>query len=101
MTSMLTIAEYSVELVKDPFQILSGKRYEFLLDLELDEDDELYSVQGITIKLVYKVDGEEGAIVNYDLIEKSTERYLDLDLEAEEEEALAAFCKEHYNEAEE
>ena len=98
---MLTINEYSVELVKDPFQILSGKRYEFLLDLELEEDDELYSANGIYIKAVYKVDGEQGSIVNYDLIEKSTERYLDLDMEAEEEEALSAFCKEHYSEAEE
>ncbi|WP_256759322.1 DUF6509 family protein [Cohnella sp. WQ 127256] len=97
---MLTIAEYSVELVKDPFQILVGKRYEFLLDLELEEDDELYSEQGIFIKVVYKVDGEQGSIVNYDLIEKSTERHLDLDLEAEEEAALAAFCQEHYSEAE-
>lgn len=97
---MLTIAEYSVELVKDPFQILAGKRYEFLLDLELEEDDELYSEQGIFIKVVYKVDGEQGSIVNYDLIEKSTERHLDLDLEAEEEAALAAFCQEHYSEAE-
>ncbi len=99
---MLTITEYSVELVKDPFQILSGKRYEFLLDLDLEEDDELYSANGIAIKAVYKVDAEEqGSIVNYDLIEKSTGKYLDLDMEAEEETALAAFCQEHYSEAEE
>lgn len=97
----MTITEYTVELVKDPFQILSGKRYEFLLDLEIDEEDELYSANGIAIKAVYKVDGEEGSVVNYDLIEKTTGKYLDLDMEAEEEEALAAFCKEHYSEAEE
>ncbi|MCD9022108.1 DUF6509 family protein [Cohnella silvisoli] len=96
---MLTIAEYSVELVKDPFKILSGKRYEFKLDLEIEEDDELYSENGIYVKVVYKVDEEQGSIVTYDLIEKSTDRYLDLDMEAEEEEALAAFCKEHCSEA--
>ncbi len=96
---MLTITEYSVELVKDPFQILSGKRYEFLLDLELEEDDELYSEKGIYIKVIYKVEEDQGSIVNYDLIEKTTDRYLDLDMETEEEEALAAFCKEHYAEA--
>nr|WP_239615946.1 DUF6509 family protein [Cohnella mopanensis] len=98
---MLTVNEYSVELVKDPFQILAGKRYEFLIDLEIEEDDEIYSDKGIYIKVVYKVDGEQGSIVNYDLIEKSTDRHLDLDLETEEEAELAAFCKEHYVEGEE
>lgn len=97
---MLTISEYSVELVKDPFKILTGKRYEFLIDLDLDEDDDLYSEKGIYVKAVYKVDGEQGSIVNYDLMEKSTDRLLDFDLETEEEEALAAFCKEHYSEGE-
>lgn len=96
---MLTITEYSVELVKDPFQILSGKRYEFLIDLEIEEDDELYTENGIYVKVIYKVEDEQGSIVNYDLIEKSTEKYLDLDMEAEEEEELAAFCKAHYSEA--
>jgi len=97
---MLTITEYSVELVKDPFKILSGKRYEFQIDLDIEEEDELYSENGIYIKVIYKVDEEQGSIVKYDLVEKSTNRYLDLDMEAEEEEALAAFCKEHYSEAE-
>jgi hypothetical protein len=96
---MLTISEYSVELVKDPFQILTGKRYEFLLDLEIEEDDEIYSENGIYVKVIYKVEDEQGSIVTYDLIEKSTDRYLDFDMEAEEEEALAAFCKAHYSEA--
>jgi hypothetical protein len=100
--NMLEISEYSVELVKDAFQILSGKRYEFLIDLDLDleEGDELYTDKGIYIKAVYKVDGEKGSIVQYSLHERTTDRYLDFDLEAEEEEALAAFCWAHYSEAE-
>ncbi|MFC5471024.1 DUF6509 family protein [Cohnella suwonensis] len=99
---MLSVEEYSVELVKDPFQILAGKRYEFLIDLDLDleEGDELYTDKGVYVKAVYKVDGEQGSIVNYSLLERVTDRPLDFDLEDEEEEALAAFCKEHYVEAE-
>ncbi|BBI36387.1 DUF6509 family protein [Cohnella abietis] len=96
---MFTVTEYSVVLVKDPFKILAGTRYEFKLDLNIEEDDELYSEHGIYVKAIYKVEEEQGSVVNYDLIEKSTDRYLDFDMEAEEEEALAAFCKEHYSEA--
>jgi hypothetical protein len=96
---MLTITEYRVEMVKDPFKILSGKRYEFQLDLAIEEDDELYTENGIYVKVIYKVDEEQGSILNYDLIEKTTGKYLDLDMEAEEEEELAAFCKAHYSEA--
>ncbi|QMV41905.1 DUF6509 family protein [Cohnella cholangitidis] len=98
---MLTVTEYSVELVKDPFQILAGKRYEFLIDLELDEDDELYSANGIYVKAVYKIDGEQGRVVSYKLYEKTTDRFVDAELEDEEEAALSDFCKEHYREGEE
>ncbi|RKP51651.1 pullulanase [Cohnella endophytica] len=98
---MFGVTEYSVELVKDPFQILVGKRYEFIIDLDIDEEDELYSDKGIYIKAIYKVDGEIGSIVSYGLIEKTTDRRLDFDLETEEEAELAAFCQEHYQEAEE
>ncbi|MFC4303642.1 DUF6509 family protein [Cohnella boryungensis] len=98
---MLTVTEYSVELVKDPFQILSGKRYEFEIDLELDEEDELYSSEGIYVKAVYKVEGEQGSVVSYKLYERTSNRFVDAELEDEEEAALAAFCREHYAEGDE
>ncbi|CAM3909024.1 DUF6509 domain-containing protein [Cohnella lubricantis] len=97
---MLNIREYTAELVKDPFGILAGKRYEFVLDLDIEEDDELYSANGVAIRVIFKVDGEQAGIVRYDLIERGTGKPLDLDLEPEEEEALAAFCKEHLPEDE-
>lgn len=92
---MLNITEYTAELVKDPFGILAGKRYEFILDLDLEEDDELYSENGVAIRVIFKVDGNQSAVVRYDLIERTTNKPLDLDLEPEEEESLAAFCKDH------
>ncbi|MBB6734694.1 DUF6509 family protein [Cohnella zeiphila] len=97
---MLNITEYTAELAKDPFGILTGKRYEFFLDLDIEEDDELYSENGVAIRAIFKVDGNQAGIIRYDLIERSTGNPLDLDLEPEEEEALATFCKEHLPEEE-
>jgi hypothetical protein len=98
---MITITDYSVELIKDPFGILSGKRYELLLDLEIPEDDELFSEKGLYIRAIYLVDDTKKALLKYDIYEKSTDEYQDFDLEEDEVEVIAAFCKEHYAEAEE
>lgn len=95
---MLTIKEYSVELVKDPFGILTGKRFEFVCDLDVPEDDELYSEQGIYLRVIFLDDEERSRIVKYDFYERTTDQYLDFDMEPEEEEQLAAFCREHLQE---
>jgi Family of unknown function (DUF6509) len=92
---MLNIKGYTAEFVKDPFGILTGERYEFLIDLDVPEDDELYSDQGVYARVIYMVNGDEKRIVKYDLHEKSTNQYLEFDMEPDEEEALAAFCNEH------
>lgn len=98
---MLTITEYQVEHIKDPFRILTGKRYEFKLDVEVPEDDELYSENGLYVRAIYSVQEEEGSLVKYDLYEKSTDQYLDFDLEDDEVQQIEAFCREHAGEAEE
>ncbi|MFF3921052.1 DUF6509 family protein [Paenibacillus lactis] len=92
---MLTIKEYSVELIQDPFGILAGQRYEFVCDLDVPEEDELYSEQGVYLRVIFLKDGADSRIVKYDFYERTTDRYLDFDMEPEEEEELAAFCKEH------
>jgi len=92
---MVEISAYSAEQVKDPFGIIAGKRYEFFLDLEVDEDDELYSEQGLAARVVYGVGEDHSGIVKYDLLERSTEKYLDYELEADELEEIEAFCREH------
>ena len=66
----MNMTEYSVELIKDPFGILTGKRYEFFIDLEVDEDDELFSENGVAVRVIYKVDGKQESIVKYELLEK-------------------------------
>jgi hypothetical protein len=96
---MVNITAYTVDQVKDPFGILEGKRYEFNLELEIEEEDELYSEQGVSLRVIYSVDGSSERIVKHDLIESSTSRYLEFDLEDDELEEVAAFCKEHVADA--
>jgi hypothetical protein len=99
---MLEITSYSVEFIKDPFGILSGRRYEFLIDIELDEEDELYSKNGIYIRAVYSLEESGGGrLIKHELIERVTEKLLDFELEEEEEQELLGFCAEHYKEADE
>lgn len=97
---MFEITSYSVEWIKDPFGIIPGRRYEFLLDIEVDEEDEIYSAHGLTLRVIYRVEEEREGIVKYEFLDKGTGKYLDFDMEEEEEAMTAAFCKEHYAEAE-
>jgi hypothetical protein len=96
---MLTISSYTVELIKDPFGILSGERYEFLLDIEVEEDDDLYSDKGLYLKVIYLIEEDKTGMIKHDFYEKSTDKYLDFELEDNEKEEIAAFCKAHLSEA--
>jgi hypothetical protein len=98
---MFTITGYSVEWIKDPFGILPGKRYEFNLDLEVEEDDELYTDKGLSLRVIYGVEESREGIVKYEFLEKATGKYLEFDMEDDEREEVEVFCKEHANEAEE
>ncbi|MEW9698598.1 DUF6509 family protein [Paenibacillus sp. SI8] len=97
---MITITSYTVELVKDPFGILTGQRYEFMLDIEVEEDDELYSESGLYIRAIFNVDEGSTRLMKYELYEKTTQLYLDFDLEDDEVAAVEAFCLAHYQDAE-
>lgn len=92
---MVMITEYSIEKLKDPFGILTGERYEVLLDITVPEDDELFTEAGIYIRALYKVEDNQSAIIKYDLLERGTDKPLDFELEDEEIEAVRAFCTEH------
>ncbi|MEK5640918.1 pullulanase [Paenibacillus rhizosphaerae] len=98
---MLTITEYEAEKIKDPFRILQGTRYEFKLDIEVPDDDELYTENGLYVRVIYKVDEDQSAIVKYEIYEKTTGQYLDFDLEEDEVELLENFCRDHLEEVDE
>ncbi|MFD0049369.1 DUF6509 family protein [Actinomycetes bacterium NPDC127524] len=92
---MLTITSYTSEPLIDPFGILTGQRYEFFLDIEVPEDDELYSEKGLYIRVLYTIEETREGILKYDIHEKESEELLDFDLEEEEVKLLENFCKEH------
>lgn len=92
---MITIKEYSVDLLNDPFGILTGDRYEYMLELDVPEDDELYSETGIAVKVLYRVEDGAQSIVKYDLIDKKTSQPLDFELEEGELAVIETFCSEN------
>lgn len=91
----MNIIGHTVEKLEDPFGLLSGDRYEFFLDLEVDEEDELYSEKGTGLKVIFVVNEHETKIASYHFYEKDTEQVLDFDLEEDEKELVLNYCKEH------
>lgn len=92
--TILEITQFSVEEIKDPTNIIEGKRYEFLLDVEIDEEDELYSEAGIEVRVLIGHNEDDIRILNYFIIDKAENEYLDFALEDDEEAMILAFCKE-------
>ena len=89
----MDITQFSIEEILDPTNIIEGKRYEFLLDVEVDEEDELYSAAGLEIRVIVGVVEGNVRIMNYFILDKADEKYLDLALEEDEEAMILAFCK--------
>lgn len=91
----LNITGHEVEKLEDPFGLLSGERYEFFLELEVDEEDELFSEKGIGLKCIYVRDGNQEKITSYHFFEHGTEKVLDFELEDDEEELVLTYCKKY------
>ncbi|MFS0728000.1 DUF6509 family protein [Paenibacillus sp. 1P07SE] len=91
----MEITGHVVEQVKDPFGILEGERYEVMLAVEVPEDDELHQEAGLKIRVIYRVSEGSSGIVQYELLEAASEKYINFELEAEELALVAAYCDEH------
>jgi hypothetical protein len=91
---LMNITGHTIEKLEDPFGLLSGDRYEFFLDIDVDEDDELYSENGIGLKLIYGIDGDNHKILQYNFYEKGSEKVLDFELEEDEEADVNLYCKQ-------
>lgn len=90
----MEITQYSIEEIKDPTNIIEGQRFEVLLDVEIDEEDELYSEAGIEIRAIIGKKENEFRLVNYFIIDKKDNEYVDFALEEDEEEMILVFCRE-------
>jgi hypothetical protein len=91
----LNITSHTVEKLVDPFGLLSGDRYEFFLEIDVEEEDELYSEKGVGIKVLFVVDEKEARISHYHLYERGTDKVLDFALEEDEELTVFNYCKEN------
>ncbi len=91
----MDITGHTVEQLKDPTGILEGERFEFLLNIDVDEEDELFSDQGLTLRVIVAVTEGESRITQYHFIENNTNKYLDFGLEEDEEDMVIAYCRQH------
>jgi hypothetical protein len=95
----MNITGYSFEYIKDPTGILTGDRYEFFLDIDVDEEDELYSVNGIKLRVLFYKNDEDERILNYHFLENQTGKVLEFALDEEEEKTVSRFCSENISQA--
>jgi len=96
----LNITEYTVEQIKDPTGIIVGDRFEFYLTIDVPEDDDLAEIQGLQLKVLYGVDESAARILNYHFYNSIDNKFLDFELEEDEEKVVDEFCRAHYQEAE-
>ena len=91
----MEITNHVVEQMKDPTGIIVGDRYEFLLDVEVDEEDELFTEGGLELRVILGVTEDNARIVQYHFADKASKKILDFALEDDEEEEVIAYCKNH------
>jgi len=92
---MFTVTQYTVDKIKDPFKILVGDRYEFLMELEVDEEDELYQEEGVSLRVIYAVEENKSSVLKYEFFVGGSGKYLDFNMEDEELVMIETFCAEH------
>jgi hypothetical protein len=97
----MNIIGHTVELLEDPFGLLTGDRYEYFLNIEVDEDDELYTDKGLLLKVLFLVEGDQSRILQSYFIEQATEKVLDFELEEDEVDQVKAYCDQNLQSFEE
>ncbi len=91
----LNITNHEVEKLEDPFGLLSGERFEFFLELDVEEDDELFSEKGVGLKVIFVHEESGDKISSYYFYERGSEQILDFALDEDEEELVLTYCKQH------
>ena len=97
----MNITKHTASELFDPTGILLGKRYEFLIYIDFDEEDELHEEGAGGIRTLYIVDGENDKITSSYFFKKGNEQALEFELEDEEQEEILAFCRENVVKVEE
>lgn len=92
----MNITGYTVEELHDPTGILDGIRYEFFLQIEVPEDDELFTENGLVLRVIFADVDQTQSILHYEFMEKNSNAILDFALEEDEEKLVFEFCRKHY-----
>lgn len=90
----MQITNFIFDKINDPTGIIEGDRYEFLLDLDIDEEDELFTEGGVDLRVIIASDEKGLRIVQYYFTDKGTKTTMDFALEDDEEAEILAYCKE-------
>lgn len=88
----MDITNFNFHAIQDPTGIMVGNRYEFLLDVEVDEDDELYTEGGLELRVILATDDNGARIAHYNFVDKLSRSVLEFGLEDDEEAEVLAYC---------
>lgn len=94
----MQIVNGQVEELIDPTGIIDGQRYEFLLTVKLDEEDELFNEDGTGLRMLYSVKDGERKMLTYQFYEMATESPFDVEWDEEEQAAAEKYCMEIFPE---
>ncbi|PID15513.1 pullulanase [Sporosarcina sp. P34] len=94
----MQIVKGEVQELVDPTGILDGQRYEFLLTVTLDEEDELFNEEGTGLRMLYSVKDGERKMLTYQFYELATESPFDVEWDEEEQASAEQYCNEHFPE---
>ncbi|MCJ7842020.1 DUF6509 family protein [Lederbergia sp. NSJ-179] len=97
----MKITGYTVEELHDPTGILDGTRYEFFLQIEVPEEDELFTENGLLLRVIFADVNQSQSILHYEFMERNSHAILDFALEQDEEALVFDFCRQHYHEKKE
>jgi len=89
----MEFTNHVVQKINDPTGIIEGDRYEFLISVEVEEDDELFTEGGLELRVLLAKDENSERIVQYHFTDKVSNEVLDFALEDDEEEEVLAYCK--------
>ncbi|MDV6378096.1 DUF6509 family protein [Sporosarcina sp. GW1-11] len=92
----MKILNGKVEELVDPTGIIDGQRYEFLLTVQFDEDDELFNEEGTGLRLLYSVKDGQRKMMTYQFYELATESTFDLEWDEDEQATAEQYCTEHF-----
>ena len=90
----MQIVNGKVEELVDPTGIIDGQRYEFLLTVKLDEEDELFNEEGTGLRMLYSVKDGQRKMLTYQFFELATESPFVVEWDEEEQAAAEGYCAE-------